>query len=223
MRGLGPTGGSDADIANAFEYAADNGARVVNASLGGPGASATLHAPIQNHPETLFVVAAGNSATNNDPIRSASEYPCSFPDANLICVAATTQGDGLASFSNFGGTSVDLGAPGVNVLSTRPGVGMSDGFEVNDFGGRWNPHVDPAGLGVGQDDATPAAGSFAIEDSPGGNYANNTNNLRRPAHAGRPRGAQGCVLTFKARYTLAAGDNFVVDRSVDDWGTFTRL
>ena len=223
VRGLGPTGGSDADIANAFEYAADNGARVVNASLGGPGASLTLHAPIQNHPETLFVVAAGNSATNNDPIRSASEYPCSFPDANVICVAATNQGDGLASFSNFGGTSVDLGAPGVNVLSTRPGVGMGDGFEINDFGGRWNPHVDSVlGSAWARTTATPAAGAFAIEDSPGGNYANNANtyvDLLTPVDL---RGAQGCVLTFKARFALATGDNFVVDRSVNG-GAFNRL
>ena len=227
VRALGPDGGSDADIADAFQYAAENGARVVNASLGGPGGTPsqlqTLRAPITNHPETLFVVAAGNKATNNDPIRSASEFPCSFPDANLICVAATDQNDALASFSNFGSTSVDLGAPGVNVISTRPFVGMSDGFEVNDFAGRWDAHLESAtGTGWSRTSANVASGSFAITDSQNGNYGNDVltfADLRTPVDLSA---ATGCVLSFKARFALAANDRVLVDRSVDDWNSFSR-
>ena len=117
--------GSDADIAEAFDYAGDMGARVVNASLGGPGDSAALRVPITTHPDTLYVVAAGNDGTNNE--LGDGNYPCNYPDLNVICVASTTQGDGLSSFSNFGSTSVDLGAPGSNIYSTVPG-GSGYGF-----------------------------------------------------------------------------------------------
>ncbi|HEX7222415.1 MAG TPA: S8 family serine peptidase, partial [Candidatus Limnocylindrales bacterium] len=109
----------DADIAEAFDYAADMGARVVNAALGGPGATTTLRLPITTHPNTLFVVAAGNESANNE--LGDGSYPCNYPDLNVVCVAATTQSDGLASFSNFGSTSVDLGAPGTGIYSTVPG------------------------------------------------------------------------------------------------------
>ena len=55
------------------------------------------------HPNTLFVVAAGNAGSNNDEFASS---PCTEDNANLICVAATTPSDGLATFSNFGATTV---------------------------------------------------------------------------------------------------------------------
>jgi hypothetical protein len=67
----------------------------------------------------LFVAAAGNESANND---TTPEYPASYNAANLIAVAATTSSDGLASFSNFGASSVDLGAPGVNIRSTVRGA-----------------------------------------------------------------------------------------------------
>ena len=119
LRALGTSSGTDADIAEAFDYAADMGARVVNASLGGPGATTTLRLPITTHPNTLFVVAAGNESADNE--QGDGSYPCDYPDLNIICVAATTQSDGFASFSNFGTTSVDLGAPGNGIYSTVPG------------------------------------------------------------------------------------------------------
>jgi len=228
VRALGPGGGSDADIAEAFEYAADNGARVVNASLGGPGGTTdqleTLRAPILAHPETLFVVAAGNSHTNNDPIRGSSEYPCSFPDANLICVAATDQNDVLASFSNFGSTSVDLAAPGVGILSDRPFVGMTEDFEVRDFAGRWDAHVDTStATRWARTTAGPSSGSFAITDSPGGNYTDNGKTYADLLTPVDLRAATGCVLTFRARYALAPGDRFVVDRTLNDWLDASRI
>ncbi len=65
----------------------------------------------------LFVAAAGNFLQNNDV---SPFYPAAFSNDNIISVAATNSDDGLASFSNIGGTSVDLGAPGVNILSTFP-------------------------------------------------------------------------------------------------------
>lgn len=66
----------------------------------------------------LFVTAAGNSKADND---TTPRYPCDYDASNEICVAATTQLDKLASFSDYGADSVDLAAPGSNVYSTLPG------------------------------------------------------------------------------------------------------
>jgi Subtilase family/PASTA domain len=73
--------------------------------------------------ETLFVVAAGNGGGDgigDDNELGSGTYPCNYAPANLLCVAATDLDDSLAAFSNYGGTSVDLAAPGVGILSTYP-------------------------------------------------------------------------------------------------------
>lgn len=105
------------DVAAAFAYAGQNNIRIVNASLGGPSSSQTLEQAVTDYPNTLYVVAAGNNGTNNDGA-STPFYPCDLPEANLICVGASDQTDHPAYFSNYGSTSVDLFAPGVNILST---------------------------------------------------------------------------------------------------------
>ena len=63
----------------------------------------------------LTIVAAGNSGTDNDLNPS---YPSNYFLPNIIAVAATDRNDGIASFSQFGSTSVHIGAPGVAILST---------------------------------------------------------------------------------------------------------
>lgn len=65
----------------------------------------------------LFVASAGNDGS------SAMIFPAGYNNANILSVAATDRIDGLATFSNFGSTWVDLGAPGVNVVSTHLGNG----------------------------------------------------------------------------------------------------
>ena len=115
LRVVGAGGATDADIAAAFTYAARRGADVVNASLGGPGASPVIDAAIAAAPGTLFVFPSGNAAKDNDV---APDYPCATDEPNAICVAATDQRDLPAGFSSWGRTSVDLAAPGVNMLST---------------------------------------------------------------------------------------------------------
>ncbi len=114
VRVLGMTGsGTDVDVAAGAAYAADN-ARVVNMSLGGVY-SQSIADVVTAHPNTLFVVAAGNATVNVDvkPL-----YPCALPNANIICVASITQAGGISSFSNYGATTVDLGAPGSAIEST---------------------------------------------------------------------------------------------------------
>jgi subtilisin family serine protease len=91
--------------------------RVLSNSWGGGGFSQTLSAAINNANTNgmLFVAAAGNAGSNNDVTPS---YPASYTADNVIAVAATDSNDALASWSNYGATSVDLAAPGVSILST---------------------------------------------------------------------------------------------------------
>ncbi len=113
---------SSADIIEAVEYASMMGVRVSNNSYGGgPYSQAEFDAIRASG--TIFVAAAGNGGLdgigdNND---ITPEYPASYELDNIISVAATNHDDILASFSNYGSVSVDLSAPGVNVLSTTPG------------------------------------------------------------------------------------------------------
>ncbi len=100
-------------------YAAFMGASVVNCSWGGAGGSQTEQDIINYATEqgTLVVTSAGNNAS------SAPFYPSGY--ANVLSVAATGTTDARASFSNFG-TSVDVSAPGVSILSTVfPGTYVS--------------------------------------------------------------------------------------------------
>jgi subtilisin family serine protease/predicted Rdx family selenoprotein len=94
--------------------------RVLSNSWAGGGFSQALLDAINraNENEMLFVAAAGNSSGNNDAFPT---YPASYGASNVVAVAATSNQDALAGFSNYGATSVHLGAPGVQVLSTLPG------------------------------------------------------------------------------------------------------
>ncbi|MDA0181890.1 S8 family serine peptidase [Solirubrobacter phytolaccae] len=119
LRALGASGrGSSLAIAEAFDYAGKMGVRIVNASLGGPGLDQTQLAAVNAHPNTLYVIAAGNDNINND----VTPYgPCALPAANILCVGATDVDDRKASFSNYGAQSVDVFAPGTAILSTYIG------------------------------------------------------------------------------------------------------
>ena len=105
----------------AIDFAIANGAKIINASYGGPSFSKAQYDAIQRFQSVggIYITAAGNNAVNNDQVPL---YPCNYDLAHIICVAATNQNDDLASFSDYGVTSVDVGAPGVNILSTVPTV-----------------------------------------------------------------------------------------------------
>ncbi len=112
-------GGPNASAAiEGLNYAVRMGAAVSNHSYGVPRTRAMEDAIIAARASGHIVVAAaGNSAVNND---LSPAYPASFPQDNIIAVAASDQNDNLAGFSNFGLTSVDIAAPGVNIWSTAP-------------------------------------------------------------------------------------------------------
>ena len=116
LKFLGPSGGFTSDAIMAIQYATDEGARVINASWGGGGFSLALKSAIEAC-GCLFVAAAGNSNVDTD---SSAHYPSSYDSPNLVAVAATDHNDQKASFSNYGATTVDLGAPGLSIISTLP-------------------------------------------------------------------------------------------------------
>jgi subtilisin family serine protease len=103
---------------SALYYAVAHGARVSNNSYGGGTYYAAMATAIANARAAghIFVAAAGNSGGNNDVSPS---YPASYNYDNVLAVAATDRNNQLASFSNYGST-VDLAAPGVSILSTTP-------------------------------------------------------------------------------------------------------
>jgi subtilisin family serine protease len=123
--------GNASDAAAGIRYAVKEGARIVNASFGSTSPSEKLDDAIEyaKSKGALVVVAAGNDGKNIDrnPL-----YPASLTHANILTVAATTEGGGLASFSNYGKTAVDVAAPGDDILSTylRNGYQKLDGTSM---------------------------------------------------------------------------------------------
>jgi len=206
-------------VINATMYACQNGADVVNESFGGgtfdQGEFAAIISPACAN--TLFVAAAGNGEAgpdgNGDDVDAAglAEYPCDYSTVNLICVAATTQSDLLAPFSNFGATSVDLAAPGVSILSSVPNwdpVGWTEDFEGPDvqFNNRWG--LPQGGPGAPWVRISPGhSGTFSLADSVG-NYAASSNASIGSLNAANLVGKSGCFIDYYLRGGIGAGDCF---------------
>jgi thermitase len=114
-------GAPDTAVAGGFAYARQAGLRIVNASFGISGPSQLVRDAIAEAPNTLFVVTAGNLPDDHDVV---PEYPCTFELPNMICVAASQQDGNLTDWTGYGGKTVDLAAPGEDILSTVPKVDM---------------------------------------------------------------------------------------------------
>lgn len=122
---LGSQGGTTANAIKAVDYFTDLKTRhqlnivATNNSWGGGGFSQGLKDAIDraNAAGILFIAAAGNSGTNNDATVS---YPSGYTSANIIAVASITSTGTLSSFSQYGATTVDIGAPGSGIWSTVP-------------------------------------------------------------------------------------------------------
>ncbi|HEY8414787.1 MAG TPA: S8 family serine peptidase, partial [Thermaerobacter sp.] len=108
--------GTTADAIKAIAYAERMGARIANLSWGNPGYDPALYDALRGS-SLLFVAAAGNDGSNNDV---APFYPASYRLPNLMSVAAADNRGQLAGFSNYGPHTVDLAAPGQDILSTMP-------------------------------------------------------------------------------------------------------
>ncbi|WP_221275442.1 S8 family serine peptidase [Microcystis aeruginosa] len=108
----------------AINYATAKGVKLTNNSWGGGPYTQALYDAINaaGQAGALFIAAAGNNSANADinPM-----YPAAYNLANIVSVASTTRTDALSSFSNYGLTSVDLGAPGSDIYSLAPGGGYA--------------------------------------------------------------------------------------------------
>ena len=135
----GSGGGTIADIAEAIKFAADNGADVINMSLGGGGASNMMEEAIKyaHSKGAVIVAAAGNEG------RNSSSYPARYP--NVISVSAIDAAGDKASYSNFG-AGVDISAPGgsetgkiiQNTVNPSTGESVFVGFQGTSMAA---PHV----------------------------------------------------------------------------------
>lgn len=122
---LGRRGGTTANAIKAVDYFTDlkqrHGINLVatSNSWGGGGFSQGLFDAIEraNQAGILFIAAAGNATNNNDDNLS---YPGSYTNSNIIAVASITNSGAISGFSNYGATTVDLGAPGSGIYSTVP-------------------------------------------------------------------------------------------------------
>ncbi|MFN0207481.1 MAG: S8 family peptidase [Planctomycetota bacterium] len=146
---LGTSGGTLSNAVKACDYITnikiDQGLNIVatNNSWGGGGYSQSLFDAIEraNNEDILFVAAAGNNGANID---TGSFYPAGYSNANVISVAAITSSGGLASFSNYGATKVDLGAPGNSIISTVPYTGTTPSYSYYSGTSMAAPHVTGA-------------------------------------------------------------------------------
>ncbi|HXR03190.1 MAG TPA: S8 family peptidase [Verrucomicrobiae bacterium] len=121
--------GSISSVITGMDYAETNGARIINASWGFTNSLALSNAVYSLRDSNIIIVAAcGNNATNIDLYPT---YPASYQFDNVVTVAATSTNDTLSAYSNYGATSVHLGAPGDRIYST---FGASDSFYYTDSG-----------------------------------------------------------------------------------------
>ncbi|NKQ40606.1 MAG: tandem-95 repeat protein [Sulfurovum sp.] len=209
----------DSDILEAIEYLLDMKSKgenivAVNASYGGTGGSQTD--PMKDAIKSLgdegivFVVAAGNDGYNNDITPS---YPASYNTGNIIAVGASDQNDELVSWSHHGKNSVDIVAPGVNILSTLPGGGVVDtsifSDDMESGMGSWIHTGSGDTWAITNENAQ--SGTLAWSDSPDANYTANddaslsySTDIDLLAYAGERIGLGACLM-----YELEDGYDFL--------------
>jgi len=196
----------------AINYAGRHGARVANLSLGGTAFNSAARNAFAANPGTLFVISAGNDAQDNELV---PHYPCAYDPStsgvggaidNIVCVAATDQADRLAGFSDWGARSVDLAAPGTEILSTYPWAQhVGESFEADDFAAEWIA-TGPDG-GFARTNEAPLT-SFGMADSPGAPPA--AFSVRETTSAGVtiPAGYTRCTLEQTRVLSLGVGATY---------------
>ena len=212
--------GSSADLIAGIDYARRNGAQIGNLSLGARFASQAMYDALAAAGGVTWLAAAGNDWMDVD---LWGHYPCKFDLANIVCVAATDQRDQLASFSNYGATSVDLAAPGVSTLSTSAHSRVYfENFETS-ITGRWVTGGTPNTWG--RTTSVPAFGATStwLTDSPSGPYPNGADTWAR-TNALDLRGKRSCVVRYRAVVDIESLFDFLrVEVSTSSTGPWTQI
>ena len=214
--------GTTTTIVQGIDFAVTHGAKVINLSV-----EAGTFDPFFNDAVTraqngdvVVVAAAGNSGFDTDAVIANATYPCNFTQPNLVCVAALDQNYALANFSNWGATSVDVGAPGTNIVSTGAGA---EATITDNFGGgilNWPTSGGGWAYGTAVVSGFPTHGLLNPATFPlSGNYLNNADN--RVFKTFDLSGKSAATLSFSANvdvllddslnvnYRTVAGDPFV--------------
>ena len=219
-------------IVEAINYAVRKGARAINASFTRQGACSRVEydaLSAANAAGVMVLAAAGNAGSNNDvtpvfPAGYSVTTSCGAALPNVIAVAAISQTGGKAGFSNFGATSVQIAAPGVNINSTKPTSNTAN-LLLHTF------DSNPAGLGYafsgtnnswGFTNTVFASPSTSMTDSPSGNYLDSTaSTATGPIFS--TAGQRGCRLESRLRLaTQNDADGIQTDVSGDggaNWST----
>jgi len=139
--GFVPVFYQDALLAS-LDYAVLHGARVSNHSYGGTSFSPVMRSAFSNAMAYghIAVCAAGNEGADADN-PAVTAYPAGYNLPNIISVAAMDHNDTIASFSNYGANNVDVGAPGVNILSCTASFFQPSDYDAKSGTSMASPHV----------------------------------------------------------------------------------
>jgi subtilisin family serine protease len=205
--------GTSGSVIGGIEYARNNGARIINCSLGGTFQDLAQLDAITAFGQAggLFIAAAGNEQNDNDgPTRS---YPASFDSPYILSIAAADQNDALAFFSNYGAATVDVAAPGVNVYSTTISWETVTSYDFESGGQGWTTGGTSLWFVTTESSHSP---THSVTDSPGGNYASNTDSwVASPSF--NLTGKKGCQLEFWGWLSTEENIDFVfAEATIDD-------
>ena len=140
LRFMGPDGsGTTSDAVRCIDWGVANGAHILSNSWGGPDTSPELSEAVSRAERkgVLFIAAAGNTGGGGNNNDQRPSYPSSLRQTNIITVGAIDVKDQRGSFSHYGKQSVDIGAPGVDILSTV----RNNGYESFSGTSMATPHV----------------------------------------------------------------------------------
>ncbi len=210
----------------AIDFAIQNGAKIINASFAGVNFSQPEYEAINRFKTAggIFVAAAGNCGDANTFLlngctsQNQALYPASYDLSNIISVAATDQQDNLATFSNYGLTSIDVGAPGTNIYST-----VADTIILNETFEEVTPPSVPSGWIIGGTNNNWGTYNFndgfwnkvLYGDLAYPSYANNTNSTITSLTYNLGGNTSGATISF-----LTACDT---EYTTTDWRDYMQL
>jgi subtilisin family serine protease len=180
---LGVGGGNTAWIIAGVNFAVENGAKVINMSLGGGPEGEQLdelyRQSISNAraKDVVVIAGAGNDNLNND---TKPFYPCSFSlkEPNLVCVAGLDQKYLLYNRSNFGAESVAVGAPATNIVSAWAGTGGNVFSSGSPYSNDWSKWTKSSTTSAWSEAIPPGFKNTVLVNPlsyPDGTYVSNTN------------------------------------------------